>query len=65
LPLLFSFRFLIVTHTAPIAFLLVDTLLTCHHAPDRRVGSLIVLLLFIFYLGMLVTDKYFKFMLFN
>uniref|UniRef100_A0A914KX17 Uncharacterized protein n=1 Tax=Meloidogyne incognita TaxID=6306 RepID=A0A914KX17_MELIC len=49
-----------VTHTAPIAFLLVDTLLTCHHAPDRRVGSLIVLLLFIFYLGIIFSTRLFN-----
>nr|CAD2201978.1 unnamed protein product [Meloidogyne enterolobii] len=49
-----------VTHTAPIAFLLVDTLLTCHHAPDRRVGSLVVLSLFIFYLGIIFSTRLFN-----
>ncbi|KAF7633389.1 hypothetical protein Mgra_00007181 [Meloidogyne graminicola] len=46
-----------VTHTAPIAFILIDTLLTCHHAPDRKVGSLVVLLLFLFYLSIILSTR--------
>jgi hypothetical protein len=49
-----------VIHTAPIAFLLVDTLLTCHHAPDRRLGSLVILLLFLFYLGIIFSTRVFN-----
>uniref|UniRef100_A0A915BY37 Androgen-induced gene 1 protein n=1 Tax=Parascaris univalens TaxID=6257 RepID=A0A915BY37_PARUN len=30
-----------VTHTAPIPFILVDTLLTCHHAPPRKIASIV------------------------
>lgn len=41
-----------VSHTAPIAFVLVDTLLTCHHAPDRKIGSIVVACLFLFYISM-------------
>uniref|UniRef100_A0A1I8BH65 DUF420 domain-containing protein n=1 Tax=Meloidogyne hapla TaxID=6305 RepID=A0A1I8BH65_MELHA len=51
---------MLITHTAPIAFILIDTLLTCHHAPDRRVGSLVILLLFLFYLGMFVICELFQ-----
>jgi len=42
-----------VTHTAPVAFLLIDTLLTCHHAPGRATGSLVVMILYGIYLGIL------------
>lgn len=42
----------LVSHTAPVAFVLVDTLLTCHHAPDRKIGSTVVVALFLFYVGM-------------
>jgi hypothetical protein len=38
-----------VTHTAPVVFLLIDTLLTCHHAPNRFNASAVVLSLFAFY----------------
>ncbi|MFH4982585.1 hypothetical protein AB6A40_009294 [Gnathostoma spinigerum] len=38
-----------VTHTAPVAFILVDTLLTCHHAPPRTTGLLISFCLATFY----------------
>lgn len=39
-------------HTAPVPFLLVDTLLMCHHMPPRKTGSLTVIALIIFYFGM-------------
>ncbi|VDN59678.1 unnamed protein product [Dracunculus medinensis] len=32
-----------VSHTAPIPFILVDTLLTCHHAPPLRTGFVVSL----------------------
>uniref|UniRef100_A0A914Y6J1 Androgen-induced gene 1 protein-like n=1 Tax=Panagrolaimus superbus TaxID=310955 RepID=A0A914Y6J1_9BILA len=41
-----------VTHTAPIVFLMIDTLLTCHHAPSKKTGSIVVLSLYAFYLAM-------------
>uniref|UniRef100_A0A8R1TRB1 Uncharacterized protein n=1 Tax=Onchocerca volvulus TaxID=6282 RepID=A0A8R1TRB1_ONCVO len=31
-----------ITHTASLPFILVDTLLTCHRAPSRKTGSIIV-----------------------
>lgn len=47
-----------VTHTAPMAFVLVDTLLTCHHAPDRKVGSIVVCSFFLFYLGIIFSVRF-------
>uniref|UniRef100_A0A915Q4W1 Uncharacterized protein n=1 Tax=Setaria digitata TaxID=48799 RepID=A0A915Q4W1_9BILA len=38
-----------ITHTAPLPFTLIDTLLTCHRAPSRRVGSIITVALVVFY----------------
>lgn len=38
-----------VTHTAPAVFLMIDTLLTCHHAPNRSNASAVVLALFFAY----------------
>jgi len=39
-----------VTHTAPLAFILVDTILTCHHAPSRKNGSICIFLFYVAYL---------------
>lgn len=47
-----------VSHTAPIAFVLVDTLLTCHHAPDRKIGSIVVVSLFLCYLGIIFGVRF-------
>ncbi|KAI6244167.1 hypothetical protein M3Y99_00088900 [Aphelenchoides fujianensis] len=49
-----------VTHTAPLVFLLVDTLLTAHHAPSRWTGSATVLALFVFYTGLVLAVKHFQ-----
>uniref|UniRef100_A0A914C4T1 Uncharacterized protein n=1 Tax=Acrobeloides nanus TaxID=290746 RepID=A0A914C4T1_9BILA len=49
-----------VTHTAPIAFLLVDTILTCHHMPDFKVGSAVIWSLYMFYLGIIFAVRYFE-----
>ncbi|KAL3104092.1 hypothetical protein niasHS_002119 [Heterodera schachtii] len=46
-----------VSHTAPVAFVLVDTLLTCHHAPDRKIGSTVVVALFLFYVGIIMSVR--------
>jgi hypothetical protein len=46
-----------VTHSAPIGFLLVDTLLTCHHVPPRRTGTLVVLGLYAIYLAILFGTR--------
>uniref|UniRef100_A0A1I7ZHN4 Androgen-induced gene 1 protein-like n=1 Tax=Steinernema glaseri TaxID=37863 RepID=A0A1I7ZHN4_9BILA len=58
-----------VTHTAPIGFLLIDTLLTCHHAPSKTTGSLVVLLLFAIYLaiigGVRLIDGYWLYPVFE
>uniref|UniRef100_A0A7E5A186 Androgen-induced gene 1 protein n=1 Tax=Panagrellus redivivus TaxID=6233 RepID=A0A7E5A186_PANRE len=42
-----------VTHTAPVAFLLIDTLLTCHHAPSKKTGSLVIGALYLIYLSII------------
>ncbi|KAI1724394.1 FAR-17a/AIG1-like protein [Ditylenchus destructor] len=47
-----------VQHTAPIGFILVDTLLTCHHAPSRKTGSLVIAALFLFYTAILVAVRF-------
>jgi len=47
-----------VTHTAPIGFLLIDTLLTCHRAPSRSTGSAVVIALFICYAVVIFAVKY-------
>uniref|UniRef100_A0A183BSH0 MARVEL domain-containing protein n=1 Tax=Globodera pallida TaxID=36090 RepID=A0A183BSH0_GLOPA len=47
-----------VSHTAPVAFVLVDTLLTCHHAPDRKVGSAVVAALFFCYVGIIFAARF-------
>jgi len=47
-----------VTHTAPVAFLLIDTLLTCHHAPGRATGSLVVLGCFSIYLAIIFGVRF-------
>jgi len=58
-----------VSHTAPIGFILVDTLLTCHHAPARRSGSLIVFALYLLYvaiiLGVRATQGYWLYPIFE
>uniref|UniRef100_A0AC34RHY8 Uncharacterized protein n=1 Tax=Panagrolaimus sp. JU765 TaxID=591449 RepID=A0AC34RHY8_9BILA len=46
-----------VTHTAPIMFLLIDTILTCHHAPNRKTGSIVIWGLYFFYLGIIFTVR--------
>ncbi|VDM47941.1 unnamed protein product [Toxocara canis] len=47
-----------VTHTAPIPFVLVDTLLTCHHAPPRKLGSLIAVSLSITYFFVILSVRF-------
>jgi hypothetical protein len=46
-----------VTHTAPIVFLMIDTLLTCHHAPSKKTGSIVVWCLYAFYLSIVFSVK--------
>ncbi|KAM3728709.1 Androgen-induced protein [Dirofilaria immitis] len=48
-----------ITHTAPLPFLLVDTLLTCHRAPPRQIGSVVVLALVPCYFIIVVGVRYF------
>jgi len=45
------------THTASIPFLLVDTLLTCHHMPSKVVGSSVIVALTLFYYAIIVGVK--------
>uniref|UniRef100_A0A915DE14 Uncharacterized protein n=1 Tax=Ditylenchus dipsaci TaxID=166011 RepID=A0A915DE14_9BILA len=47
-----------VQHTAPMAFILVDTLLTCHHAPTRKVGSIAVVSQFLFYVVIIFAVRF-------
>ncbi|VDK56177.1 unnamed protein product [Anisakis simplex] len=58
-----------VTHTAPIPFVLVDTLLTCHHAPPKKLGSVVsVALVFGYYFIVLMVrlvDGYWLYPLFD
>ncbi|KAK6112040.1 FAR-17a/AIG1-like family protein [Brugia pahangi] len=48
-----------ITHTAPLPFILVDTLLTCHRAPSRKIGSIIIIALVIFYFSIIFGVRYF------
>jgi len=48
----------LVIHCAPVGFLLIDTLLTCHHAPSRGKASAVVLSLFAFYTLLILTIKH-------
>uniref|UniRef100_A0A914P646 Uncharacterized protein n=1 Tax=Panagrolaimus davidi TaxID=227884 RepID=A0A914P646_9BILA len=58
-----------VTHTAPMVFLMIDTLLTCHHAPSKKTGSIVVLSLYAFYLAIIffvkLTQGYWLYPVFN
>uniref|UniRef100_A0A914XCV7 Uncharacterized protein n=1 Tax=Plectus sambesii TaxID=2011161 RepID=A0A914XCV7_9BILA len=47
------------THTAPVPFLLVDTLLMCHHMPPRKTGSIVAIALVVFYFGIIGAVKIF------
>ncbi|VDN03837.1 unnamed protein product [Thelazia callipaeda] len=47
-----------ITHTAPIPFILVDTLLTCHRAPSRKLGSAIIVGLVTFYFAIIFGVRY-------
>ncbi|VDO59176.1 unnamed protein product [Onchocerca flexuosa] len=38
--------------TASLPFILVDTLLTCHRAPSRKIGSVVVVAEVVFYYSM-------------
>ncbi|KAI6205304.1 hypothetical protein M3Y94_00777000 [Aphelenchoides besseyi] len=49
-----------VTHSAPLVFLLVDTLLTCHHAPSRWTGSATVCVLFAFYTSLILAIRHYQ-----
>ncbi|VDN44296.1 unnamed protein product [Gongylonema pulchrum] len=48
-----------ITHTAPIPFILVDTLLTCHQAPSRKLGSVVVVAEVAFYFTVFVAFPFF------
>ncbi|VDM94080.1 unnamed protein product [Onchocerca ochengi] len=49
-----------ITHTASLPFILVDTLLTCHRAPSRKTGSIIVVAEVIFYFSIVLGVRYFN-----
>ncbi|VDD96555.1 unnamed protein product, partial [Enterobius vermicularis] len=48
-----------VTHTAPLFFISVDTLLTCHQAPKRKTGLLVAAALLAFYFSLLYFVRWY------